>query len=587
MIKKQTLIEIFSEALVYYKKKNFKSAEILCNKILTIDPHHFKSLSLLATISAVLGDFEKAKKLIKQVVEIEPTNKSALNNLGTAYRELGEIKKAENTYLKILEIDQNHTNANYNLGLIYHSLKELKKAKKFFKKTVEVQSNYAVAYYSLANVHVELKEVKDALSCYQKAIEINPNLVSAYNNLGLLHRELNDFKSSISCYENAIKINPKYANAHHNLAEIYKEIGNFQKSIKSSMMAIQCEPNNLMNYYFLSQLKEDILKSDLKKKIEQIIENKKDTKSNHAYGNYLLAKYERGKKNYEKELDYLKKGHLNFYISKKDRFDLNIKYCFDDVIKISKEAEVEKTKEIKKYNENPIFIFGVPRSGSTLVEKIIASGKNFVPIGEEIGVIGNYVISKVLKKESLLLGKSDDLRNELYEIYKDKNLIFEKYKYTFTDKSLDNFFYLKIIKSVYPNAKLINCKRNTLSSIMSIFQNNLTTLSWAHDLDNIFKYFNNYFEIVEKFNKENPNQVYNLNFEKLINNPEEESKKLMEYCNLPWDRKCLEFYKRKDLTSKTASNIQIREAIYKHPAGKYLPYKRLLEKYGKKYSWFN
>ena len=122
---------------------------------------------------------------------------------------------------------------------------------------------------------------------------------------------------------------------------------------------------------------------------------------------------------------------------------------------------------------------------------------------------------------------------------------------------------------------------------MSIFQNNLTELAWTHDLDNIFKYFNNYFEIIENYNEVNPNIIYELQFEKLIHNPEEESKKLMKYCELPWDKKCLEFYKRKNLISKTASNIQIREAIYKHPTDKYLPYKKLLYKYGEKYPWFN
>ena len=76
-------------------------------------------------------------------------------------------------------------------------------------------------------------------------------------------------------------------------------------------------------------------------------------------------------------------------------------------------------------------------------------------------------------------------------------------------------------------------------------------------------------------------------FEKLVNNPEEESKKLMKFCELPWDKKCLALYKRKDLISKTASNIQIRKAIYKHSLDKYLPYKKFLDKYGKKYSWFN
>jgi len=140
---------------------------------------------------------------------------------------------------------------------------------------------------------------------------------------------------------------------------------------------------------------------------------------------------------------------------------------------------------------------------------------------------------------------------------------------------------------IYPNAKIINCKRDILSSIVSIFQNNLTELAWAHDLDKIFRYFNNYFKIIEKYKKINPNFIYELEFEKLVNNPEEESKKLMKFCELPWDKKCLEFYKREDLFSKTASNIQIRKAIYKHSVTKYLPYKKFLNQYGEKYSWFN
>ena len=229
----------------------------------------------------------------------------------------------------------------------------------------------------------------------------------------------------------------------------------------------------------------------------------------------------------------------------------------------------------------------MPRCGSTLVERIIGSGKKTIPIGEETTIVGHFIPSKVLEKQSLNLGNVANIRNELSNIYKEKGLVSKENNYTFTDKSLDNFFYLKLIKEIYPNAKIINCNRDALSSIMSIFQNNLSSLAWTHDLDNIFKYFDNYFEIIKRFTKANPNIVYELKFEKLINNPEEESKKLMKFCELPWDKKCLEFYKRKDLISKTASNVQIRSAIYKHSKAKYLPYKKFLKNYGKKYSWFN
>jgi hypothetical protein len=210
-----------------------------------------------------------------------------------------------------------------------------------------------------------------------------------------------------------------------------------------------------------------------------------------------------------------------------------------------------------------------------------------IPVGEETAVLENFFNSKILEKQSLDLGDVKSIRNELYDLYKQKGLISKKYDYIFTDKSLNNFFYLGLIKEIYPSAKVINCRRDILSSIMSIFQNNLTELAWTHDLENVFKYFNNYFKITKNFDEVSPNFMYELQFEKLVNNPEEESKKLMKFCELPWDKKCLEFYKRKDLISKTTSNVQIRQAIYKHSLDKYLPYKKFLEKYGNKYSWFN
>ena len=250
-------------------------------------------------------------------------------------------------------------------------------------------------------------------------------------------------------------------------------------------------------------------------------------------------------------------------------------------------AEFENASKSLDCKIKPIFIIGVPRSGSTLIEKVIGSGKKFIPMGEEVAIFENFINNKILEKKSLNLGEVKSFREELVGIYKDRGLIKEKNNFVFTDKSLNNFFYLGLIKEIFPQAKVINCRRKTLSSIISIFQNNLTDLAWTHNLEHIFKYFDNYFKIINEFKKKYPNFIYDLNFENFTNEPEIESKKLMSFCNLVWDKKCLEFYKRKDLISKTSSNLQIRKAIYKHSEKKYLPYKQFLKKYGDKYSWYN
>jgi len=585
--KKQSLKEIFTEALEYYKKKDFKTTEVFCYKILSINPNHFDSLSLLSNLFAINKNFDKAKESLEKAIKIQPENLTILNNLGTAYKELGKTDKAITFYQKVLEINSNHTNANYNLGILFYKLKELKRAKEYLEKTVKIQPNYAFAHFSLGNLQKEFKELKKAKASYLKAIEIRPSLAGAQNNLGLVLSEMGDSKAAVECYKKALQINPNQAGAYNNLGRIYTETGEFEKAIESHQMSIKLEPENLVHRFYLSELNKNFLNPEVKNKTEKILNNQKTHKINFVFGNFLLSRYARDEKNYEKELDYLIKAHNHFFELNKDKFKLYVKYCFDDVLQIANFAKLESLKKNTDNKIKPIFIIGVPRSGSTLIEKVIGSGEKSVPMGEEVDVLESFVNSKVLEKKSLNLGEAEIFRDELISIYKDRGLINEKNDFIFTDKSLNNFYYLRLINEIFPEAKIINCRRKPLSSIISIFQNNLTELAWTHNLENIFKYFDNYFQIINKFKEKYSNFIYDLDFENFTNQPEIESKKLMSFCNLPWDKKCLEFYKRKDMVSKTTSRQQIRKPIYKHKIDKYLPYKKLLNKYGDKYSWFN
>ena len=580
-----TLKETFLKALECYKNKNLKEAEIICYKIINIDSNNFEATALLATISAANKNFAEAKKLLIKALDIKPKDLSILNNLGSVCRETGNLEDAVSYYKKAIQIEPDNPNANYSIGLTYHKLKELKKGKEHLERATKTKLDFALAFVALANIQVDLKEYDNAVKNYKKAIEINPRMLSAYNNLGLVYRILNDFKNAINSYESVLKINPKYVRSHHNLGMAFKEMGNFEGAIKAHKNAIICEPENMLNYFYLSELKKDILDSKLKKKVEEILKRSK-TKLNSAYGNYLLARYENKQKNYEKELNYLKIAHNYFFESNKKKFDLGVKYCFDDVLKISQEANI-KTSTKNKIDIKPIFIVGVPRCGSTLVEKIIGSGMKSIPMGEETAVFENFINKKILDKQSLDLGDATNIRDELNDIYKKKGLLLKEFDFTFTDKSLNNFFYLRLIKEVYPNAKIINCQRDVFSSILSIYQNNLTELAWAHNLENIFKYFDNYFKTIKEYNSQYPNTIYNLKLESLINNPEKESKNILEYCGLPWDKRCLEYYKRKDIISKTTSNVTIRESINKNSLNKYLPYKKFLSKYSEEYSWYS
>ena len=340
----------------------------------------------------------------------------------------------------------------------------------------------------------------------------------------------------------------------------YAKLGQFQEAAKCLRTALKDKPNDLETFYMLHRLGEKILDPTLKNKIANVISNDNCTKMNLAYGTLLLSKFEQQAGNYEKEFYYLLKGHDYFFQSKERKFKEELKYWFNILPRIEDIVNLEKSNE-NNYHIKPIFIVGLPRCGSTLVEKVITSGTKHIAIGEETEIF-NFLIHQGSQAKIL-------------EAYRQRDLIQAASDYAFTDKSLENFFYIKFIKEIFPNAKIINCTRNILSSIMSILQTNLTEVAWAHSLKHIFQFFDLYHQKMKSF----PNFVYDLNYEKFINNPETESKKLMEYCNLPWDKRCLEFYKRKDIVSDTASDVQIRKAVHKYSLDKYLPYKPFVLKH--------
>ena len=550
-----TIKKTFTIASQNHQKSNFKVAENLYKKILKINPNHFESIFYLGVLLLETNNFNGAKQLFQKAIQIQPNYAPAHNNLGIIFNALEEVQGAIDSYQKAIQIQPNYAHAHNNLGMAFR----------------------------------ELGEFEKAISSYQMAIKIKSNYVDAHHNLGMMFQKMREHQKAISCFQKAIQIKFNHAATHYNLGMAFVELGEFEKAISSYQMAVKYEPENLAYFYYLSDLKKDILDSNLKNKIYEIIKRRNSTKKNIAYGNFLLSRYELKAKNYKKEFDHLLKGHYYYFESRSKQFKTQVEYWLNVLPNIKELVNLNKSsKNIKKNNNkiNPIFIIGVPRCGSTLVEKVIISGAKYIPVGEEIEILNFFVKQKIQQKQLLKLD-IENLQKKIIEKYNQKGLIQETSDYTFTDKSLDNFFYISLIKEIFPYAKVINCKRNALSCIMSILKNNLTGLAWTHNLEHIFRYLDIYCRRIENFNKTHPNFIYELQYEKFVNNPEIEAKKLLKFCNLPWDKKCLKFFKRKDLISQTASNIQIRKGIYKDSIKKYLPYKQFLNKYGYKYRWFN
>ena len=551
---KLTLNEAFALGLKNHQVNKFQDAENFYKYVLKKKANHFASVFYLGTLFLQTNRFGLARRFLLKAIKIKPDFVEAYNNLGATLKELGD----------------------YNEAI------------KYLKKALRIKSDYVDAYNNLGAVLNILGEYQQAKNNLEKAIKIQPKFLSLYKNLALTFQELGDIKQEINCFKKLTELEKNPADAYQNIARLFVVLGDKFKAIEYYKKAIKCEPENLTYYYHLHDLDKKFLNLEFTKKINKIIKSNNSTKRNVAYGNFLLANYEFSIKNYEKELNYLIKGHQNFLESNVYNFKKEINYWLNLLPKSKDLFKINSSKKVIKEAPHiiqPIFIVGVPRCGSTLVEKIISSGEKPIPMGEETGIISSFVKRKIMNKESI----NSEIQNfqiELFKKYKERNLINSNSNYIFTDKTLDNFFYIGLIKKVFPKAKVIHCRRSPISSIVSILKNNMPTLHWAHNLDNIFEYFDIYNRTIDKYNNILPNYVYELELEKLSNDPISESKKLMQYCDLPWSEKCLEFHKRKDLISRTTSNLQVRKAIYKHSSIKSNPYKIFLQKYEKKYDWF-
>ena len=177
------------------------------------------------------------------------------------------------------------------------------------------------------------------------------------------------------------------------------------------------------------------------------------------------------------------------------------------------------------------------------------------------------------------------LKSSILQRYNNFNVINTNLNFTFIDKSLENFFNIEIIMKIFPNAKFLHTFRDPIDSVISIYQSMLPELSWTHKIEDILDYIDNYKKIINYFKTKYPNIILDIDLKKFTNETEENGKRIYEFCNLKWNKKYLEFYKRKDLYSKTISFNQIRKKISIYDIKKYRPYVDLLDSYKNKYEW--
>ena len=468
-----------------------------------------------------------------------------------------EKKKYNEAKFTLLEIIKDIKNIKidakvyYLLFLSCDGLKESKNAKKYLEKCLKANNKNHLVLNNLANIYLKEGNMYKAEKLYLRSLECKKDYLIAIANLAILYQNLGKLEEAKKFYLKAINLSPKKIAIYFNLNRIDK--------------------------HFIDKKKLEFL-ADLMKKEKIIL-------SDMAYGFFLLAEYERKQKNFNKEIEYLNNAHQNAFNFELSKNTQTLKYWKNIISKKYDKFNFknDNTKNILT-DFKPIFIIGLPRSGSTITEAVLSSGtKNITALGET-SIFNGIIVKEFLNNEISLIDV-DLVRNKILAVFDDRNYAIKNK--VFIDKSLENFFYIDVILKVFPKAKFINTFRNVEDNIFAIFQQYLNKLSWTHSLENILDYVDNYLKIINHFKKKYPDRIFMVELEKLTENSEEISQKLYSFCGFKWIDEALNFYNRKDLFVSTASNIQIRSNMKRYNYEKYRPYRELLKKFSDKYDWIN
>ena len=477
-----------------------------------------------------------------------------------------EFKKAINASEKLISKKIRNTQI-YNLcGLAYQNLGLYDKSITYFEKSVDLDKNNYFALNNLAYSFKAIQKIELSDNAYEDCLKIKPNYLTAILNYASLKEEKNEIKKSIDLYLSALSLNSNREERYifSKLSRLYLSIGNSQQAKNYALKILEKNPEDASAYSLLSDLTDIIDEKKMVSEMENLYLNKNLNDEDAINLSFSLGKlYDKLKKFNEAYLYFskgnkLKRKYVNYDFKDIDTLTKSIK-------KIFKNPEIYKVKK-NISDKKLIFICGMPRSGTSLLEQIISSHREVLGTGENNSLsyfIKNNYLNKFKLDGKKLYKDIFSSENKIQKYYLDilnQNKFFSN---IFTDKSIQNFLWIGFIKIFFPNSKIVLTNRNSKDVSLSIFKINFENgfMNFAYDQNEIATFYNIYFELIDFWKNTLNDEIYEIKYEDLIENPNLEIKKLIGYCGLDWDENCLNPHENKSAI-KTASINQVRKPIY-------------------------
>ena len=497
-----------------------------------------------------------------------PDDSQILYILGLSYIELQDFINAEKYFEKLIKIKK-LPNIYYTYGNIQKKLKKFDNAIDSFQKAINLNPNFSEAYNNLGNTKKIINKRVEAINHYKKAILIKEDNIEALINLSIILKENNNYEDLINVYKKILKLDNNNVKTIYNLGSAYLFLGDINKGRECFEKAIQIDKSHvpsLRNYVSITKINKE---NKIFKKLEDIDLNNINNENKILLNNALSKGYfdlDNVKKgfNYLNESNLIKKNISKFSIKEQEIQFQNIKRFFLDCKSLN-------TNFDSKIESKPLFIVGMPRSGTSLLEQILSSHSKIHGAGE-LNFLQKVIYKKGLKKTNNMNDYFSDIRkyyyNQITKISKNSFII---------DKLPINFKWIGFILKSFPEAKIIHIKRNPMAVCWSNYKTHFfdSGMDFSLDQKEVAIYYSLYLDIIKFWKEIFKDKILDINYEDFVLNFKEQTKSILDYLDLEWEDQIKNYTTNKRAIS-TASFQQVREKIKKNTSDDWKMYRKYL-----------
>ncbi len=522
--------------------------------------------------------FDKAEEIYRRIVTIAPNWAEAHCNLATALHRQGKLEPAVECYRLALVLKPNLAEIHYNLANVLAEQNQLLEAVAHYETALALRPDYAEAHNNLGVALRNQKRSDEALTHYERALAFKPDYAEAHNNLGTALQAQGKFEEAASHYESALVLKPDFAMAHNNLGTLLKNQGQLNAALAEYEKALALAPNHAEAHYNRAEVV-TFHSGDASLQALASLAAGTDTlpRTERVYIHFALAKALDDIGDRARSFEQLLIG--NALKREEIGYDEGRTHAAFRLIHAAFDAGVfRRFPDAGDPSTVPIFVLGMPRSGSTLIEQILASHTNVHGAGElrNLDLLANG--GPVPYPECISQLDADGFRR-LGEAYLASLPAMPQGKTRITDKSPMNFLRVGLIRLILPNARVIHTVRDPIDTCISCFSKLFTddNMPFSYDLAELGRYYRSYSELMTHWQSVLPTDaMLAVSYEDVVANFEEQARRLLDYCHLNWDDRCLSFYKTRR-TVTTASAVQVRQPLFRSSVHRWHHYKDYLQ----------